>query len=273
MKRLKRGNLILAAIIAGLYVGTALLGMQIRGLGLPWPPVEPSGIREWEAPSTARIPEEPKGESIRRGLHLFDDTALYAPKFTSSKVSCGSCHAASGIQPYASPMVGLPRLFPMYNKRAGHVISLRDRIEECFVRSENGRPLPYDSAEMQGIVDYIEWLSRPQPEHLAFVGRGLMRLPELKPNAEHGSMVYAAQCAGCHGTHGEGMAPVFPPLWGPQSFNDGAGMNEVQKMAAFVQHNMPQNRMGTLSAQQAYDVAAFIHEQKRPAFDQEYSRF
>ncbi len=207
------------------------------------------------------------------GLHLFDDTAVYAPQYTSSKVSCGSCHAGSGIQPYASPMVGLPTLFPMYNKRAGHVISLRDRIEECFVRSENGKPLPYDSQEMQGIVDYITWLSQPEAQNLPFVGRGLVALQDLKPNPRRGSIIYAQQCAGCHGVNGEGIAPLFPPLWGPRSFNDGAGMNDVHKMASFVHHNMPQNRMGILSAQEAIDVSAFIHGQQRPTFNQEYRSF
>ena len=50
-------------------------------------------------------------------------------------------------------------------------------------------------------------------------------------------------------------------------------MNSVQKMAAFVQHNMPQNRMGILSPQDAYDVSAFIDTQPRPAFNQEYKSF
>ena len=57
-------------------------------------------------------------------------------------------------------MVGLPALFPMYNARAGHVISLKERIQECFVRSENGKPLDYEGPEMKALVDYIDWLRR-----------------------------------------------------------------------------------------------------------------
>jgi thiosulfate dehydrogenase len=170
-------------------------------------------------------------------------------------------------------MVGIAALFPMYNQRAGHVISLRDRIQECFVRSENGKPLSYSGPEMQALVDYIDWLSVPLPNTKRFVGRGLIKLPNLKPDPKHGAELYVAQCAGCHGKNGEGSAPMFPPLWGPQSFNDGAGMNNIQKMAAFVQHNMPQNRMGILSPQDAYDVTAFIHSQPRPAFNQAYKHF
>jgi thiosulfate dehydrogenase len=161
----------------------------------------------------------------------------------------------------------------MYNKRAGHIISLRDRIEECFVRSENGTPLPYDSPEMQAIVDYIDWISQPEPARMSFVGRGLITLPHLKPDPRRGASVYAEQCAGCHGDQGEGRAPLFPPVWGPNSFNDGAGMNGIDKMAAFVQHNMPQNRPGILSAQDALDVSGYIHSQPRPAFNEKYKSF
>jgi thiosulfate dehydrogenase len=170
-------------------------------------------------------------------------------------------------------MVGLPALFPMYNERAGHVISLKDRIQECFVRSENGKPLDYEGPVMQSLVDYINWLSQPEPGRRPYVGRGLMTLPDLRPDAKHGAEVYDRQCAGCHGQQGQGIAPQFPPIWGPNSFNDGAGMHGIHKMAAFVEHNMPQNRTGTLSPQDAFDVSAFIHKQSRPAFNNEYKRF
>jgi thiosulfate dehydrogenase len=170
-------------------------------------------------------------------------------------------------------MVGLPALFPMYNERAGHVISLKDRIQECFVRSENGKPLDYDGAVMQSLVSYIKWLSQPQPNRRPYIGRGLVIVPDLKPDPKHGAAVYAMQCAGCHGQYGEGVPPQLPPVWGPYSFNDGAGMHGIKKMAAFVQHNMPQNRAGSLSPQDAFDVSAFIHSQPRPTFNKGYKRF
>jgi thiosulfate dehydrogenase len=85
----------------------------------------------------------------------------------------------------------------------------------------------------------------------------------LKTDPLHGADIYAAQCAGCHGSNGEGNPYLISPLWGDGSFNDGAGMYSIRKMAAFVQHNMPQNRMGILTPQEAYDVSAFIHNQPR----------
>ncbi len=153
------------------------------------------------------------------------------------------------------------------------MISLKDRIQECFTRSENGHPLPYDGPHMNALVAYIEWLSQPEPRREPFSGRGLIELPPLKPAQKNGEKIYTAQCAGCHGEDGAGSMPLMPPLWGPESFNDGAGMFTISKMARFVQYNMPQNRPGILSPQEAYDVSAYIHSKPRPAFNQAYKKY
>jgi thiosulfate dehydrogenase len=106
-----------------------------------------------------------------------------------------------------------------------------------------------------------------------FQGAGLITIPDLKANPKRGAEIYSTQCAGCHGQFGEGNPPLFPPLWGEKSFNDGAGMNNVHKMAAFVQHNMPQNRMGILSLQDAFDVSAYIHTKPRPRFNHDFNKY
>lgn len=270
---LKRWEFVVAGLVVALYAGAIVVGLRVKNFSALEYGSAPKATMAWVPPRASSIPEGPQGESIRQGRLIFDETPLYASRFTRSKVTCSNCHAAGGIQPYASPVVGLPAVFPMFNKRAGHMISLQDRIQECFVRSENGTPLPYKGDTMKALMDYIGWLSQPEPNRKPFVGRGLVTLPELKPDPQHGAAIYAAQCAGCHGDHGEGRAPLFPPLWGPESFNDGAGMYTLAKMAPFVQHNMPQNRMGILSAQDAWDVSAFVHAQPRPAFNEAYKHF
>lgn len=222
-------------------------------------------------PDPAKIPAGPVGDSIRRGRLLFLETARYAPQFVGSKLSCNDCHLGGGTASFAAPMVGMPGLFPMYNKRANKVISLEDRVQECFTRSENGRPIDYHGAEMLALVSYIHWVSNDQTEGKAFPGRGLVKLPELESDAKRGEKIYGDNCAPCHGKDGAGQPPILPALWGPDSYNDGAGMNQIPKMAAFVQHNMPQNHPGSLTAQQAYDVAAFVHTKPRPKFNAEYS--
>jgi thiosulfate dehydrogenase len=61
-----------------------------------------------------------------------------------------------------------------------------------------------------------------------------------------------------------GDTQVFPPLWGPQSYNWGAGMHKVDTAAAFIQANMPLGQGGTLSVQDSWDVARFINGHERP---------
>jgi thiosulfate dehydrogenase len=258
----------------GLVYATAIaVGLHVRDLSAWEDPLRGRAGMDWHPPSEREIPADASGEFIRRGQRLFDETPVYAADHARAKMSCASCHLEGGIQPYASPMVGVAKTFPQFNARAGHVISLEDRIQECFVRSENGKPLDYNGAEMKALVKYIDWVSKPKPTELPFRGSGLVKLPPLTPDPVHGASIFAAQCAGCHGTNGEGSPPQYPPLWGDNSFNDGAGMHGVTKMAAFVQKNMPQNRKGILSPQDAYDVSAFIHAQPRPVFDKAYAHY
>lgn len=271
--RQTQATLAISGLTLAIYVASIFIGCQVKDLSTERDPIENHAKMAWKPPSADSIPNNALGNSIRRGALIFNETPLYADHYTGAKVSCSHCHSGGGIQPFATPLVGAPARFPMYNERAGRVISLKERIQECFVRSENGRPLENDGATMRNLIDYINWLSLPDPTRQPYRGRGLVILPDLKPDATHGRAIYAAQCAGCHGNDGAGKAPLFPPVWGADSFNDGAGMNGVRKMAAFVQHNMPQNRMGILSPQDSYDVSAYIHAQPRPLFNQAYKNF
>lgn len=209
----------------------------------------------------------------QQGKLIFDDTPKYAGKFAGNRLSCSDCHLKSGTADFSAPMIDMAGLFPMYNKRAGHMISLQNRIQECFARSEAGRPPPENSAEMRALVAYVDWLSRDGVKGKPYPGRGFVKLPALKGDPVAGRGVYATQCAACHGTNGAGVPPVIPALWGNNSYNDGAGMSHPEKMAAFVIHNMPQNHPGTLNPQQAYDVAAYVDSQRRPKFNPAYKGY
>ena len=72
----------------------------------------------------------------------------------------------------------------------------------------------------------------------------------------------------CHGADGAGQSSdgevVFPPLWGPKSYNWGAGMTGIDVAAGFIKANMPLSQGGRLSDQQAWDVAAYIDGKPRP---------
>lgn len=226
---------------------------------------------KWNPPDPSTIPDGPLGDSIRLGLKIFHDTPKYAAAYNGNQLSCSDCHLRDGTSAFSSPLVGVPGLFPMYRQRSGRVVTFLDRINECFTRSQNGRPLPDRSPEMIALVAYMQWISQGQPAGREFPGRGLVKLPALRGDPIRGAAIYKAQCVACHQPNGAGLPPTFPPLWGPASFNDGAGMSHVDKMAAFVQYNMPQTKSGSLTAQQAYDVSAYIDGHARPKFNPKYS--
>ncbi len=223
--------------------------------------------KAWTAPDPATIPEGPLGDSIRLGLRVFNETPKNAPQYVGNKMSCTHCHIDGGTVAGAIPMVGVPGMFPLYREREKAVVTFEERIEECFQRSENGHRVPNNSPEMVGLVAYAQWLSKDQLTGRPFPGRGLVKIPELSGDLESGSQIYAQQCAVCHGTEGAGKPPAIPAVWGPDAFSDGAGMHDISKMAAFVQHNMPINNPRSLTPQQAYDVATYIHSKPHQPFD------
>jgi thiosulfate dehydrogenase len=255
-----------------IYAGAIALGMRVKFADVYTIYPDAPKTRTWHVASRSGLSEAALAD-IERGELLFKETPVYAAAYTQSRISCSNCHLGGGTAPFTAPVIGSAQAYPKFSKRAGRTVTLEDRVQECMTRSENGKPLMHDSAEMRGMLAYINWISTPHPAEAAFTGRGLEALPKLTPNPAHGAEIYAAQCAGCHGEHGEGARRPFPALWGPQAFNDGAGMNTVEKMAAFVHAAMPQNRKGILTPQDAYDVAGFIHQQPRPAFNHTYDRF
>jgi thiosulfate dehydrogenase len=228
-----------------------------------------------QAESATTPPPAPPADSLAaQGKLIFDKTPKLASQYVGNKLACGDCHIASGTMDYASSMKDVAGLFPSFSQRAGHVITLTDRINECFVRSENGKPLPANSPEMLAIVAYIQFLSEGQKPGQPYARRGLVKLPDLKGDATRGKLVYTQTgCAMCHGANGGGMPPVMPPLWGPDSFNDGAGLAHTAKMAAWVYHNMPQTNPGSLTQQQAFDVSAYIDSMPHPKFNPVFKSF
>jgi thiosulfate dehydrogenase len=184
-----------------------------------------------------------------------------------------------GTLKFGLPLIGVYGLFPTYIARENEVRTLEDRIEGCLERSMNGRPLPVDSREMKAMLAYLQFLSTDVPVGRALEGRGAPTLPMLSraANPERGATVFLERCAACHQMNGLGMRKgpagsaagyLFPPLWGPDSFNDGAGMHRLIMSASFIRANMP---LGTtykapvLSVEDAWDVAAYVNSQHRPA--------
>ena len=77
-------------------------------------------------------------------------------------------------------------------------------------------------------------------------------------------MLYAEHCASCHGVHGLGTEEG-PPMWGEKSYNDGAGLSRIDKLAAWLKVAMPLGDP-SLTEPEALDIAAFVNSQPRPTF-------
>ena len=240
-------------------------------------------LTQWTPPDISGVTDDPFGRLVKYGHALFTDTANEigpavsdpARRFAGNNLACQNCHLQAGSQPYAMPLTGVWGQFPQYRAREGMVDTLEDRINGCMERSMNGRALPPTSREMRAFSAYVRWLSTGIPDGAKLKGAGTLRIREPARAADlgHGAQVFSQICAACHGADGlgqraqDGAGYQFPPLWGSDSYNNGAGMSRLLTAAAYAMHNMP---IGTaynapvLTDEDAYDVAGYIISQKRP---------
>jgi thiosulfate dehydrogenase len=197
-------------------------------------------------------------------------------------------------------------MFPEYNRRSGRLYSLNDRIVDCFWRSENGtgvleeesglgargshdidgssspeprvpsQMLPNPaSKEVLAIAAYITWLARGTAvgKNPTWRGQNTIGASALIPVGQldrgRGEEIFKEKCTSCHGIDGQGVAVGDKkpgPLWGPDSWNDGAGAARVYTLAGIIRYSMPYLNPGSLSDGEAQLVASFINSQPRPAF-------
>lgn len=231
----------------------------------------PAAPTAFSPPPESSIPAGPLGEVIRQGRAIFTDTPTHAKAYVGNGLSCSNCHLDAGRQANSAPLWAAWGMYPQYRKKNGHVNSFGERLQGCFKYSMNGKAPPLDSAEMVALQTYAWWLANGAPVGVKLPGAGYPK-QDLKavqtPDYARGETVYQKSCALCHGANGQGQQVagrnVFPPLWGPQSFNWGAGMHELDKAAAFIKANMPFSRGNTLSDQDAWDVAMFMDSHERP---------
>ncbi|MEA1916179.1 MAG: c-type cytochrome [Campylobacterota bacterium] len=233
------------------------------------------------------------GEAVKLGEELLNktDTHSLTSQFVGNKLQCKSCHRAGadgkpGTADSIGTFVGISAKFPIYQARVKVIETLEDRISNCFIRSMNGsRPISETEAPI-AIATYITWLSSGTPININAKTNGSSKAKELakkfakiQKKATHknylnGKKLFSKKCATCHGKNGEGVA-TFPPLWGQGkdgkwlSYNAGAGMSKLNKAAMWIQSNMPLGQGGTLSAQEAADIALFIDAQPRADFNLE----
>ncbi|WP_205508299.1 c-type cytochrome [Longitalea arenae] len=238
----------------------------------------------WQAPDTATIPHDAAGDQIRYGRDLIARTAFYlGPKGKVAQISngmnCQNCHLAAGTKPWGNNYGAVSATYPKYRDRSGSVETIEKRVNDCLERSLNGKTLDSNSREMRAIVAYMHWLGTNVPKGKKPLGSGITALKNLDRPADpaKGKMVFIDKCQLCHGANGAGkpdtvtgIGYLYPPLWGPDSYNIGAGLYRLSRMAGYVKDNMPfgvSHGQSQLSEEQAWDVAAFINAQPHPYKD------
>ncbi len=237
----------------------------------------PTVSASFTPPPDTAIPDGPAGAAIRRGQQIFLQTRAHAGDHVGNGLSCGNCHLDAGRLANASPIWAAWGAYPAYRAKNDQINTMEDRIRDCFTYSMNapaspsGRAPPPADPIYRDLQIYFFWLAKGAPTGVDLPGKGFI---DLKPTTlghdpTRGAKVFAKSCAACHGVDGQGQKNeaggyAFPPLWGPMSFNWGAGMGKVANAAAFIKANMPLGQGYSLTDQQAWDVAAYISSRERP---------
>jgi len=172
-------------------------------------------------------------------------------------------------------------MFPEYNNRAARLISLPDRVVDCFLRSENATGRGSDelpstgSKEVLAITAYLTWLGRGHAvgDNPSWRNKNAIAADKLIPIAKldpvKGGELYAERCTSCHGADGQGVQigdKKAGPLWGDGSWNDGAGAARVYTLAGILRYTMPYLNPGSLTDEEAQQIAAFINSKPRPVY-------
>lgn len=240
----------------------------------------PTAENYWTAPDLNGISDAALKEQVNYGKELIVHTAAYlgpkgSVKAISNGLNCQNCHLDAGTKVFGNNYGSVAATYPKFRARSGQEEDIYKRVNDCFERSLNGKPLAVDSKEMQAIKAYIEFLGKDVPKGEKAKGSGFKDLAYLDRAAdkEKGKAAYEQKCQSCHQAGGEGQllpdrtAYIYPPLWGKNSYNDAAGLYRLSNFAKYIKYNMPlgaTHQSPQLSDEEAWDIAVYVNSQPRP---------
>lgn len=243
--------------------------------------VKPEAI-SWSPPDMSLLKPEEKA-LVMYGKTLVANTAQYlGPNgkvaHISNGMNCQNCHLDAGTKVFGNNYSSVAANYPKFRERSGSIESVEKRVNDCFERSLNGKALDTTSHEMRAMKAYILWLGAATPKGQKVKGSGIIEVPYLDRAADpkKGETVYQQKCQTCHGEDGQGKGDAnhffyeYPPLWGNYSYNIGAGLYRLSRLAGYVKSNMPLGATydnPQLTDEEAWDVAAFVNSQQRPSKD------
>ena len=239
----------------------------------------------WTAPSDWRLMylDSNERDLVKYGRELIAHTSEYlGPKGSvlqmSNGMNCQNCHLKAGTQPWGNNYFAVQSTYPKFRARSGTVENQIKRVNDCFQRSLNGKALDSTGREMRAILAYIKWLGNDVEKDKIPRGAGIFKLKGMKRACDpsKGLEVYVAKCQSCHQADGGGLLAgngksyTYPPLWGKNSYNHGAGLFRISNFAGYVKYNMPQGttyEKPVLTDEEAWDVAAYVNSMPRPSKD------
>jgi thiosulfate dehydrogenase len=209
-------------------------------------------------------------------------------------MNCSSCHIQSGTVPYAYAFFRTLSFYGLrengekgiYFEGLAYHRDARTRARDCGRECGGPVMLTDDSYEMDALM---AWLKAVRDG--IYPGEGLLfdafkskadlgkipgaqiplfpKVMEMTSNPVAGKSIYETHCQSCHENQGVGQwsntrGYIVPPLSGQGSFSQAGGPLMIPVGAAFIQHNMPPDKPGTLSQQEALDAMAYVATLPRP---------
>ncbi|XWW43989.1 c-type cytochrome [Fibrella sp. USSR17] len=262
----------ISMLLAGLFCTATLAGLSTTG-------DKPRG----KMLAAARHSSYNDPALVQYGKELVTHTATYlGPRGKVARLSngmnCQNCHLDAGTKFWGNNYRAVAATYPKFRERSGSVENVVKRVNDCIERSLNGKALDSNSREMKAFVAYIISVGQDVPKGDLPKGTGIWPLPYLDRAASPalGKLLYKQKCVTCHGATGQGVvAPdgteyTYPPLWGSKSYNQGAGLFRISRLAGYIKTNMPLGaswETPLLSNDEAWDIAAYIESMPRPTKD------
>jgi len=125
-------------------------------------------IGNYVIPPDRDILKQPNASEIMHGKRLLNETARLLPDNVGNGLNCNSCHIGQGKVDNVASYINSSNFYPAVMPRAGKEVDLVMRINGCFQRSMNGKPLPPEGPDMTAI----------------WIGSGKMLLREQKWQSE-----------------------------------------------------------------------------------------
>jgi len=280
IQHISRLTYVIVGLILSLVIAVTLMIVSPNVLTSP-----AEAVGDWRPKNALTDLSKSKSDKqVKYGFQLVTETSKYMGplsknplvRYAGNNLSCQNCHMNAGTVQGSASFVGVTNRFPQFRGRENKMGTIEERINGCMERSMDGTAMPEQSMQMQAIVAYMEWLSEgiPEEQEKAFKGFVKLDIPNVKADLVKGKEIYTLQCERCHMPNGGGMRPdpnakyVYPPLWGTDTYNHGAGMHRVITAAQFIKANMPFEEATwdnpILTDAEAYHVAAYINSFKRP---------